>query len=488
MRCGILPYRIQPRASATCSTQSKYMTRIGCTVATDGLCAFVRIATSHGKGDFIMNKMSAVYKRLTAFLLAVFLVIPCFPNVMAVETGENNIPAGFHAPTLLSIIEANLEEKNTDEEFFHMIADAFLADPALFSEMIVGFSAEDLEYLAKGISYDLQHSGRSNLAVCPEDCDSQAATVIARLICSEVGNPANMELSAFVDLPDQTAFVENAWSLLDFGDIMAGAPAVSATTGSVPSRITVGVTFSFAVGSTTAQTYTVKLYRKSGANVTLAATSTVTVAAGSVRGFKNFLVMLNQTGVYTYYAEIHNSSGTLLTTTPESAAVTVTGKWKITVELTADRTQLGVIKLYNASGTMISQSVCLGRSANNYPMNQTNGHTPIGEYTGVLEHHYRDTEVYGEGKVIKLTGVSGYVMRECSFRYGIWIHGGRSYYYEGMEVGDPGFSLCPTYGCVRVTNEFQEELEIEITDLISNYHDATGTVMITQDGLTDLEV
>lgn len=107
-----------------------------------------------------MNKMSAVYKRLTAFLLAVFLVIPCFPNVMAVETGENNIPAGFHAPTLLSIIEANLEEKNTDEEFFHMIADAFLADPALFSEMIVGFSAEDLEYLAKGISYDLQHSGR----------------------------------------------------------------------------------------------------------------------------------------------------------------------------------------------------------------------------------------------------------------------------------------------------------------------------------------
>ena len=30
--------------------------------------------------------------------------------------------------------------------------------------------------------------------------------------------------------------------------------------------------------------------------------------------------------------------------------------------------------------------------------------------------------------------------------------------------------------------------EIEITDLISNYHDATGTVMITQDGLTDLEV
>ena len=162
--------------------------------------------------------------------------------------------------------------------------------------------------------------------------------------------------------------------------------------------------------------------------------------------------------------------------------VAVNGNWHITVELTADRTQLGMITLYDASGAEVSHAKCLGQSARNLPMNQIDGHTPIGIYEAYLYTHDESTEVYGPYQVVVLEAHSGYVVEQCGHRSGFWIHGGRASYYEGLTEDDPGFALCPTEGCVRVTNAYQLQLQNEISALISNGHYVRGIVTITQDG------
>lgn len=119
-------------------------------------------------------------------------------------------------------------------------------------------------------------------------------------------------------------------------------------------------------------------------------------------------------------------------------------------------------------------------------MNQTYGHTPIGIYNGYLAEVKSDTSAFGPYRVIRIEGVSGYVAEQCSHRDGLMIHGGREEDYEGMEVGDPDFTLHHTEGCVRVTNEYQLQLQNEITALIEAYHRNVGIVIITQNGLTTL--
>lgn len=186
-------------------------------------------------------------------------------------------------------------------------------------------------------------------------------------------------------------------------------------------------------------------------------------------------------GNYTVYAVLLEGFDTVIKTSP-SHSLSVNGKWHITVELTANRYQLGTITLYDASGTEVSSSVCLGRASYNPPMNQVNGNTPIGVYTAYLGGTRSDTDAYGPYQVICIDGQSGYVVEQCSHRELLRIHGGRESYYEGKEIGDPDFQLCPTLGCVRVTNEYQLQLETEITNLITNNHDTVGIVTITQDG------
>lgn len=212
---------------------------------------------------------------------------------------------------------------------------------------------------------------------------------------------------------------------------------------------------------------------------TQAAIKMITVPANQTRVTVEVPISFTEPGDYTLSAEIAAVPSPI---SSNSVTVNVNGKWHITVELTADRSQLGTITLFDASGAEVSHAKCLGRSADGLAMNKTNGHTPIGVYTGSLGGPESDTAKYGPHKVIKMTGQSGYVVEHCGHRWGIWIHGGREHYYTGLSEDDPGFALCATNGCVRVRNEYQLQLQNEITALIANHHETVGIITITQDG------
>lgn len=168
--------------------------------------------------------------------------------------------------------------------------------------------------------------------------------------------------------------------------------------------------------------------------------------------------------------------------------INVNGKWLITVELTADRYQFGLLTLYDASGAEVSHAKCLGRSRYNRPMTEENGNTPIGVYKGYLFTHDKPAEQCGPYKVVVFEAISGYIVEHCGHRSGIWIHGGREQYYDygNITEDDPGFALCPTGGCIRVTNAYQLQLQNEITALIAANHERNGVVIVTQDGQTSL--
>ena len=125
--------------------------------------------------------------------------------------------------------------------------------------------------------------------------------------------------------------------------------------------------------------------------------------------------------------------------------------------------------LYDANGRVHCDTVCLGCSASGDDQSVYKGNTPTGIYTGYLGKIQADTQAYGPYKVIMMNGIAGNIYNYRNTRSSIWIHGGRS-----QEV------LQPTNGCVRVFNNYQEELQNDITALDTvNGHEGTGYIYIS---------
>jgi uncharacterized membrane protein len=78
--------------------------------------------------------------RISALILVMAML--CAITTFAFATEETDIPDTFYAPTILQMIESNLATGNPDEEFFRAIANAYLADPVLFCEIITDFAEE----------------------------------------------------------------------------------------------------------------------------------------------------------------------------------------------------------------------------------------------------------------------------------------------------------------------------------------------------------
>lgn len=172
--------------------------------------------------------------------------------------------------------------------------------------------------------------------------------------------------------------------------------------------------------------------------------------------------------------KVYNSSNVLVATS-SSVTVTVWGQWHIDVVLPVDRTQLGTITLYNASGESVLSDICLGKSQTGNSMYVRYGNTPTGEYTGYLYTHNGNPDSYGPYKVIYTIPQSGVIVE--SGRSGIWIHGGS----PETNTASPYYPLRETQGCVRVTNDMQLRLQNSITNLFTNqYHYETGTVSMRE--------
>ena len=426
--------------------------------------------------------MKSMLKTISLVLVLALMLCMC-PFAAAQDTSSDvDSYAGFHAPTIRKMIEANLACGNADEEFFHLLTNAYLADPELLIETIMDLPQEDIAYLVKAIAYDLQKTQRQD-AVQTNFADP-AADVVGRLIALETADTENASLDVFLDedmLTDADIGEIPDADLMVLEEFTGATLSLQSNTAEVNSPVTATISFGSTLASSTARRYTVQFYKIKdnvsmycGTTKPIMSPNTMTTTATAQLSF-------GETGVYQVYAEIYNSAGEHFGTSP-SVTVTVWGQWHITVELTEDRTQLGTITLYNASGTEESHSVCLGRSEYDTPMKQTDGNTPIGVYVGELNGTRTNTTSFGPYQVIKLTGQSGYVTERCAHRTGLLIHGGQESTYAGLNENDPNFRLCPTHGCVRVTSEYQLRLQNEIEELMTKYHYDEGVVTITQDG------
>ena len=380
----------------------------------------------------------------------------------------------FYAPTIRQLIDVNLELGNQDEEFYHTLANAYLASPSLLAETISDLSAEDVQYLAKAIAYDLQKTDRAELAVIPEDCKDEISELIARMIFVEVNNTANASLYNFAPMPIFEEQMLTAEELMLLSDVEIYSVTPAATTSSVGSVFSVNVSFGSGTVSNSVRQYTVKLYKTVGDTTTLVSSKSTSILAGRTGGVMNISVSFAETGIYTFYAEIYTTSGSLLSASTVSSSVTVSGRWRITVVFKEDRDEFGTLCIYNASGALRYSCTCLGRSVSNDPPNVYYGNTPTGECTGELGGPDSNTYSYGPYKYIRLTPISEDYFEN---RSGILIHGG-----EPASVDSPFYPYRPTNGCIRVRNFSQERLQTVIERMVNLfYHEEEGDVSITEE-------
>ncbi len=421
-------------------------------------------------------------KKLVCLLLSIVMLLSlCTPAVFADEVPtESQEPTTFHAPTVRRMIEANLTTKNSDEEFFHLLANAYLTDPLLFLQTIEDLPGEDVLYLAKAISYDLNKTGRVNNTNILEDCNSPALSALAKLIQAQIRNTANHSLDAFLG-ETELAILSSAAVPLNLSSVYMGVPTVTTAEPNILSPMTLSFSVYSTAVSTSNRSFRFEIYRVMGTEETVVHSGLALIRANQIGSTLNVSFVCNQPGTCSFYVKLYNTSGTSFFTSSITDPIDVCGKWLITVELTEDRNELGTITLFNAAGEQISTSICLGRSVSNNPMNVEFGNTPIGVYEGYLYGTRADTNKFGPYQIIRIDPISGYIAREDVHRTDLRIHGGRT--ERNSNESDP---LAPTDGCVRVLTAYQEQLENDIEDLIEQNHESHGTVIITQDGMTDL--
>lgn len=415
--------------------------------------------------------------KIVSMLLVVSLLV-CFCPFAVAQDASSDVDsyAGFHAPTVRKMIEANLECGNADEEFFHLLTNAYLADPELLIETILDLPQEDIAYLARAIAYDLQKTERQTQATVQTGLANPAADAVGKLIALETADTSNASLDAFLDedmlagavtggIPDaDSQSAEELTAVLSF----------SASEAEVASPLTASIFLSTTLPVLTSRRYTIKFYKQQGNESWQSGMTTAILGSNSTLTTASRNLTFNATGVYQVYAAVYDSSNVLVATSP-SVTVTVSGQWHIDVVLPVNRSQLGTITLYNASGESVLTDICLGKSESGDSMYVLYGNTPTGEYTGYLHTHNDSTYSYGPYKVIYTIPQSGAIVE--SGRSGIWIHGGD----PSTDTSSPHYPLRVTYGCVRVTNEMQLQLQDTITNLISDqYHYETGTISITE--------
>lgn len=398
-------------------------------------------------------------------------------------------PDAFHVKTIRGFIDAWIETGTPNAgNVFDVLANAYLADPELFSSIITDLNDTELSLLAEGLAYNITYHNKA---------DALGENPSVFLV--EYNDPLSTEIkntiACFGDddllVNDDLVTSENEASLAaDYPYIIPTISSMQYTFGTfeVGETVNLNVILSETENLSQVRQYDVIAYTLRNGRPVYLGERTVTLYPNMSSLSVNFSVTLTEAELlYTYVWINDPSTGATICGKKMDTAHEVWGKWSITVELTEDRSQLGTITLYSASGTEISSSVCLGQSQSNDPMNIIKGNTPIGVYTGELNGTRSNTTSYGQYQVIWIQGVSGYIVDECSHRSEFLIHGGREYVYEGLEPADPGFRLEPTNGCVRVMGEYQLQLENEITELTQNYHYRVGVVTITQDGMINLE-
>lgn len=226
------------------------------------------------------------------------------------------------------------------------------------------------------------------------------------------------------------------------------------------------------------RTYTVEMYRILDNKKYLKNRKVVSMPSGDTNLDVNFDVTFYQpeknielmVSVYS----VENASFEVVT--QETISLLSTSKWTINVYLPPDgyRQYKGDLYLYNSTGVQVLSCECLGQSVSNDPMLEYYGNTPTGLYTGYLVGPDSNTYSYGPYKYIHMDGVQGVIV--ASGRSGICIHGGD----PSTNTSSPSYPFRPTYGCVRISNDYEYYIQNSIQAMVGIGYSSTGNIWISE--------
>lgn len=383
---------------------------------------------------------------------------------------NNEMTYAFEPYKIKSAIENALgEDTADDEELNYVLTKAYEASPTQFADLIETKHENEISVIAQKIANGLKKAGHE----IPEFDSAQELGETAHFLQNEI-EASLREVDVVITEPISP----------DVSVMSTCVPTIGAmnyTSGDLDAyeneTLTVKLTETSQISSQ--RQWWVEVYQVVNGTYTKKAAKQVTMTAGSSSVTASFTLKFYTACSFSTHVKVYSyEGGSLLTTRTGSSPDVVYGRWSIIIGLPTDRDYLGELNLFSANGDRLIITACLGKSVDDLPMSETNGDTPTGTYTGYLHGPISsNTVAYGPYKVVAMDGVSGKIM-DYSHRYGIWIHGGR----EGVsDTDDPYYPLYPTYGCVRVSNAAQKNLQDSITSLVNNsYHRPTGDIYISE--------
>lgn len=379
-------------------------------------------------------------------------------------------PPMFQPDIIRSFIERHDYTSGADESFFGLMADVYRLEPELLEEIVCDMDSYKVDYIARGIAYDvIKHGNYTAKNAAPSE------NYFSALVEATIANN-NVDLSTFWTSEVSAAIGGQVDSYAAQSAVTIGNIHYTTTPLRLEESENLSVTYKNPdTGS--ARTYVTKIFLVYNKVPVQVSTKTVIIPPGVNTLPQSYTINFSQWGpVYTLVRVYAQDGETLLASQQSGSSDTVYGKWEIDISLPENRNNKGTLALYDARGYRKMYVECLGRSGSNASMYVTNGNTPTGTYTGVLDGHRAETDSYGPYQVVSMIGVQGAIID--SRRSGIMIHGGS----PATNSSLPYYPLRQTYGCVRISNDNQSLLETKITDLIGStgYHEERGKIIIDE--------
>ena len=363
------------------------------------------------------------------------------------QNSVSNLPK-YDMESVNQIVKAYLaSDSEGNEAFYNYLSNVYSAEPELMESVMMNYSDSEIQTLAK----DLAALYREDSDLLERfQCDGRLSAAVLEAIDSSIE-----ETSAMTNIAPYAVYTPKITSFSYTKKIEVGTP--------VPLSIKLTETS----GTSSARTYTVKVFCTRSGKEWQVATTTMTIPAGSTVATKNVNITFSHAGTFTTRVAVYNGSALLVTRSGANPDVSY-GNWKITVTFDPDRLKYGSFSLYNAAGEQQVYGSALGRGENNLPENQQHGNTPCGTYSGILAGPHKNTDSFGPNKYIQTHAIDVPAIQKYGRTDAMWIHGGRS-----QTV------LQWTDGCVRVFDSSMLSMQNSITEMTraANGHYQTGSVV-----------
>lgn len=282
------------------------------------------------------------------------------------QNSVSNLPK-YDMESVNQIVKAYLaSDSEGNEAFYNYLSNVYSAEPELMESVMMNYSDSEIQTLAK----DLAALYREDSDLLERfQCDGRLSAAVLEAIDSSIE-----ETSAMTNIAPYAVYTPKITSFSYTKKIEVGTP--------VPLSIKLTETS----GTSSARTYTVKVFCTRSGKEWQVATTTMTIPAGSTVATKNVNITFSHAGTFTTRVAVYNGSALLVTRSGANPDVSY-GNWKITVTFDPDRLKYGSFSLYNAAGEQQVYGSALGRGENNLPkISSTETHLAAHTPESQLDH------------------------------------------------------------------------------------------------------